>query len=235
MSTVSAHPTAAAPPGAHALALPCGTVLWLLPQRAVWWPEARAAFVADVHFGKAASFRRAGQPVPHGTTADNLARLDGVLAATGAQHLVFLGDFLHARAGASERLWQQLLAWRAQHASLQLTLVRGNHDLHAGDPPPGLAIALVNEPWAPRPGAPLRACHHPQPVVGATVLAGHLHPTVTLYGPARDALRVPGFAYQPGLLVLPAFGAFTGTAPAAQLAQAQRFAIAGDRVWPVRR
>lgn len=223
------------PPGAHALALPCGTGLWLLPQRAVWWPAANAAFVADVHFGKAASFRRAGQPVPHGTTADNLARLDGVLAATGAQHLVFLGDFLHARAGGSAPLWQQLLAWRARHASLRLTLVRGNHDLHAGDPPAALGIELVNEPWAPLPGAPLRACHHPQLVPGATVLAGHLHPTVTLYGPARDAVRLPCFSHVPGLLVLPAFGAFTGTAAPAQLPQARRFAIAGDRVLAVHR
>ena len=67
----------------------------------LWWPAARMVMVADVHFGKAATFRRAGQPVPHGTTADNLARLDALLAATGADHLVFLGDFLHARSGAA--------------------------------------------------------------------------------------------------------------------------------------
>ena len=74
----------ALPMGAHAITLPCGTALQLLPQRALWWPAARMVMVADVHFGKAATFRRAGQPVPHGTTADNLARLDAVLAATGA-------------------------------------------------------------------------------------------------------------------------------------------------------
>ena len=88
--------------GAHAITLPCGTALQLLPQRALWWPAARMVLVADVHFGKAATFRRAGQPVPHGTTADNLARLDALLAATGADHLVFLGDFLHARSGAAD-------------------------------------------------------------------------------------------------------------------------------------
>ncbi|PTT35523.1 DEAD/DEAH box helicase, partial [Acidovorax sp. HMWF018] len=26
------------PIGAHAIALPCGTALQLLPQRALWWP-----------------------------------------------------------------------------------------------------------------------------------------------------------------------------------------------------
>lgn len=223
-----------APPGAHALTLPGGTVLWLLPQRAVHWPATRTVFVADVHFGKAATFRRAGQPVPHGTTADNLARLDAVLAATGAQHLVFLGDFLHARSGADEPLWAQLLPWRARHAGIRMTLVRGNHDLHAGDPPAALAMALADEPWRPLANAELLACHHPLAVADGTVLAGHLHPTVTLYGLARDAARLPCFAFTPGLLVLPAFGAFTGTSSQSIAPQAQRFAVVGDRVAAIR-
>ena len=71
-----AHAPTAPPAGAQAITLPGGTALWLLPQRAVWWPAARTAFVADVHFGKAATFRRAGQPVPHGTTAANLRIAD---------------------------------------------------------------------------------------------------------------------------------------------------------------
>ena len=230
MGPVNADVFPAAALGAQAITLPCGTVLWLLAQRAVWWPAASTAFVADVHFGKAASFRRAGLPVPQGTTADNLARLDAVLAATGAQHLVFLGDFLHARSGADEGLWRQVRPWRERHARLRMTLVRGNHDLHAGDPLPALGIGLADEPWPPVRGHEVLACHHPQAVAGATVLAGHLHPTARLYGPARDSLRLACFAWAPGLLVLPAFGAFTGSAPYRWPAGTQRFAVADSAV-----
>ena len=46
-----------------------GERLHLLPERAVWWPAAGLLLVADVHLGKAATFRRLGQPVPAGTTA----------------------------------------------------------------------------------------------------------------------------------------------------------------------
>jgi len=225
----------APPPGAQAITLPCGTALWLLPQRAVWWPAARTAFVADVHFGKAATFRRAGQPVPHGTTADNLARLDAVLAATGAGHLVFLGDFLHARSGADAPLWNQLRPWRERHARTRMTLVRGNHDLHAGDPPAALGVDGADEPWRPVEGAEVLACHHPQVRQGDTVLAGHWHPVATLQGPARDTVRLPCFAWQPGLLVLPAFGAFTGMSSQPAPPSARRFAVAGDRVREVPR
>lgn len=225
----ASSPTAP-PAGAQAITLPCGTTVWLLPQRAVWWPAARTAFVADMHFGKAATFRRAGLPVPHGTTADNLARLDEVLAVTGAEHLVFLGDFLHARSGAAAALWEQLLPWRQRHGQVEMTLVRGNHDLHAGDPPQTLGIALVNEPWRPVEGSAVLACHHPQTAAGATVLAGHLHPTARLSGPARDSVRLPCFAWAPGLVVLPAFGAFTGSATDRLPQGTQRFLVAGSNV-----
>lgn len=230
---MSPPPSTDLPPGAHALTLPCGTGLVLLPGRGVWWPEAQRLFVADVHFGKAATFRRAGLPVPQGTTGDNLQRLDAMLAATQARTLVFLGDFLHARSGAQEALWQQLQPWRERHAAVHMALVRGNHDAHAGDPPEALQITLQDEPWQPVAGAALLACHHPQRQAGYTVLAGHLHPTVALRGPARDRLRLPCFAWQPGLLVLPAFGAFTGTAPDAVPGGARCFAVAGDRVLAV--
>jgi DNA ligase-associated metallophosphoesterase len=212
-------------PGAVPLVLPCGTQLWLLPQRAVWWPAQQMALVADVHFGKAASFRHAGQPVPHGTTADNLARLDEVLAITGATQLVFLGDFLHARPGAAPALWRQLLPWRQRHAHVAMTLVRGNHDLHAGDPPPSLDLALVDEPWQPSAEAPLLACHHPRTVAGHTVLAGHWHPAVRLRGPARDSVRAPCFGWGDGQLILPAFGAFSGASPMALGSRWKQFAI----------
>ena len=70
-----------------------------LAEAALYWPARQTLFVADLHLGKAASFRASGIPVPGGTTAGNLARLERALAATGAKRLVCLGDLLHARAG----------------------------------------------------------------------------------------------------------------------------------------
>lgn len=210
-----------------------GLDLVLLPGRALWWPLAGMLFVADLHFGKSSTFRRAGLPVPCGTTQDNLQRLSDLLAQTHAHHLVFLGDLLHARSGADAALWSALAQWRELHAKLALTLVRGNHDWHAGDPPASLGIALVNEPWQAVVGAPLFGCHHPQNVAGALALAGHLHPTVKLYGLGRDRLRMPCFVLQEGQLVLPAFGAFTGTAAQSAAAPAQRFAVVDGQVLAV--
>lgn len=183
--------------------------LHLLPEKAAYVPRHRTLLVADVHFGKAMSFRRLGVPVPQGTTAQTLAALDALIERCGARGIVFLGDFLHARQAQAASVLQALARWRAGHRGLALTLVRGNHDRHAGDPPAALGIEVVDEPFAL--GA-LQLRHHPLPAEGdgAYTLAGHLHPCVTLAGRAHDRLRLPCFHFGAKVGVLPAFGAFTG-------------------------
>lgn len=208
-----------------------GERLRLRPERGVWLPEHATLLVADAHVGKAVSFRRLGVPVPRGTTTDALERLGALVDATGARRLVLLGDFLHSpRAHAASTLGA-LARWRAQRPSLALTLVRGNHDLRAGDPPAALGVECVDEPL--RLGG-LALCHHPQPVAGAYVLAGHWHPCVHVGGRARDRLRLPcywfGDAARRPVGVLPAFGGFTGMQPIERQVGDRVFAVTPERV-----
>src|SRR5690606_34826092 len=102
-----------------------GESLALLPERAVYWERARTLVVADAHFGKAATFRAHGLPLPHGTTAETLLRLDSALARTGAGRILFIGDLLLARAGRAPRTLVALGQWRFRHAHVEMTLVRG--------------------------------------------------------------------------------------------------------------
>lgn len=207
-----------------------GQQVELLPERALWWPAGAVLFVADLHLGKAASFRALGQPVPGGTTHENLRRLDRLIAGHASRELVFLGDFLHAAHGRTASLLAAARDWRARHPSLACTLVRGNHDSRAGDPPPELAIRTVDEPHLL---GPFAACHHPQPHPTHFVLAGHLHPVCTLHGRGRDSLRMPCFAMEPGRMVLPAFGEFTGGWRVEAAPERRFFGIAGGSVWPL--
>ncbi|HZI41588.1 MAG TPA: ligase-associated DNA damage response endonuclease PdeM, partial [Gemmatimonadaceae bacterium] len=135
-----------------------GEEVLLLPDRALYWPKRRTLLVADVHVGKAATFRASGIFVPRGTTTGTLTRLDEAIAASGAARLVFLGDLLHAREGRSPETLRVVREWRASHASLDVVLVRGNHDRSAGDPPEALGIACVDAPMIEPPFALL---HHP--------------------------------------------------------------------------
>jgi DNA ligase-associated metallophosphoesterase len=184
-----------------------GTQLWLLADKAAYWPEGKALLIADVHFGKAAAYRALGQPVPHGTTASNVRRIERLLGQHEVEHLIFLGDFFHAPQSLAPATLSTLAEWRVRHPALNCLLIRGNHDLRAGDPPPQLGIEVVPEPHLLGPFA-LR--HTPQPEPGHHVLAGHLHPTYRLQGKGRQSLRLPCFVCSDGITLMPAFGDFTG-------------------------
>ncbi|MDY0963587.1 MULTISPECIES: ligase-associated DNA damage response endonuclease PdeM [Massilia] len=183
-----------------------GESLLLLPEKAIYWPRERMLIIADIHFGKAAAFRALGVPVPRGTTSENLAGLDALVAAHGVRQVAFLGDFLHARAAHASSTQLAMLAWRGRHPDLALMLVRGNHDLHAGDPAAALGMALVDEPHAI---GPFAFCHHPGVDAAGYGLAGHVHPVYVL-ATRFDALRLPCFVVGEQGLILPSFGAFTG-------------------------
>lgn len=183
-----------------------GESLLLLPEKAIYWPREKMLIIADIHFGKAASFRALGVPVPRGTTSENLAGLDALVAAHGARQVVFLGDFLHARAAHAGSTQLAMLAWRQRHPELELMLVRGNHDLHAGDPAAALGMTLVDEPHAI---GPFAFCHHPGVDAPGYGLAGHVHPVYVL-ATRFDTLRLPCFVVGEQGLILPSFGAFTG-------------------------
>ena len=199
----------------------------LLPERALYRPAMDTLYVADPHWGKAAAFRAAGVAVPGGTTAEGLARLDGALARTGAGRVVFLGDLLHAREGRAPATFQVVAEWRGRHPRLDVLLVRGNHDRRAGDPPPELGIRCVDAPVAE---PPFILAHHPAPHADGYVLAGHLHPSVTLLGRGRQRQRLPCFHFGASVGILPAFGAFTGTADVDVAAGDRVFVVAGDEV-----
>jgi DNA ligase-associated metallophosphoesterase len=204
-----------------------GHALTLLPEKAAFLDDYRTLLVADAHIGKAVSFRALGVPVPRGTTSETLRALSGLVQRTGAVRVVFLGDFLHSRRSHAASTLGAVARWREQHAELALTLVRGNHDDRAGDPPSSLGFSVVDEPLVV---GGLALCHHPVAHDGLYALAGHLHPCVTLGGRAFDRLRLPCFHFSDRVGVLPAFGSFTGMHPVRVAPTDRVFAVADDHV-----
>lgn len=191
---------------AHCVVELAGEQLWLLASKAIYWPARKMLVIADIHFGKAAAFRALGVPVPRGTTTQNLLALDALLATYVCEEIVFLGDFLHARAAHAAATVAAMLAWRARHRHVRLTVVRGNHDAHAGDPAAALGIGMVDEPHQV---GKLSFCHHPDTVAPGYVLAGHVHPVYHLRADG-EGLRLPCFLLGRQRAILPSFGAFTG-------------------------
>ena len=92
-------------------------------------------------------------------------------------------------------------------------------------------VQAVDEPLAL---GPFALCHHPEPVAGRYVLAGHWHPCISLHGRANERLRLPCFwlGHEVGhaVGVLPAFGAFTGMHPIERRPGDRVYVVAGEEV-----
>ncbi len=202
-----------------------GEVLQLLAERAVFWPRRSTLFVADMHFGKASAFRAAGLAVPEGALADDLKRLSRAIERTGAERVIILGDALHARSGLAESLLAAVTRWRLEHTRQRFVVVRGNHDRHAGDPPPEWGMVCVEAPYIEPPFA---LCHVPGTLPNYYTLAGHVHPAMRLRGRAGLSERLLCFVVGTRRMILPAFGSFTGSATVQPESDDRIYAIAGD-------
>jgi len=146
-------------------------------------------------------------------------------ARQGAQRFVLLGDLVGYGADPG---W---VLSRAQEMAAQgAVLIRGNHDDHAGDPPPAWGIDVVTEP---HPLPPFLACHLPVEPRTGYALCGHIHPGVWLSGAGEAPARLPCFVVGPRRAILPAFGRFTGLAMIRPEAGETRVAIAGSRLFPL--
>ena len=173
----------------------------LFADRALFWPRESALLIADLHLGKADTFRKAGIALPSGGTRHDLDRLSVLIERTRANRLIVLGDMLHA--SAKTKRWRETWdAWRADNAALRIDVIAGNHDRALGNA--GLDIehharALAIAPFVLR--------HVPDETPGAHVISGHIHPVVRL---PRIAGRWPAFVLGDAQTILPSFSAFTG-------------------------
>ena len=184
----------------------------LLSGRAACMPASRTLLVADLHLGKAATFRRAGIPVPEGSAQRDLGRLAALVHDHAIRRLVVLGDLFHAKGGCTTQVFDEFAGMRSQIPDTSVVLVLGNHDRAVGRLPASLGldacVPALDEP-------PFHLVHEPAAGVATPgrdlfTVAGHLHPTVSIRSPSGDRLADRCFVAEPSVLVLPAFGSFTG-------------------------
>ena len=207
-----------------------GESLDLLADRALHWPARKTLILADVHLGKDAAFRAAGLPVPAGNSAKDLSRIDALLDLTLATRLVVLGDLVHARRSHQPDLAEAFGNWRARQGKLDILLIRGNHDAHAGPTPAEWRIGQVEGPFD---DGPLAYTHAPA-ACDRPLLCGHVHPVFRVRDFDRSNASIPCFVVEGQTLMLPAFGSFTGGYRVHQETSRRIFATTGSTIAEVR-
>ncbi len=184
-----------------------GERIVLHPFGALFWPRMSWLLLSDLHLGKAAHFRKAGLPLPEGSDARTLERLDTLIAHFRPKQVVIIGDLFHS---AFNNAWDVFQAW-CVNSPVPIHLVPGNHDVlaerryaEAGitvHPDRLEALPFVLEHEAPEPSSMPGPVHR---------ICGHTHPGVLLNGQGGQRLRLPCFLVGPNVTLLPAFGMGTG-------------------------
>lgn len=211
-----------------------GHELWLLPERAVFWPGRRWLFVADTHWGKCQTFRDAGVAVPIGSLNADLERLRTAAARVEAHRVVVLGDLVHGRSSLADGMDGLIRQWRPTLPS-ELALVPGNHDRVVTRSGSDLLERWGVELLAPRVEVDgLCLTHEPPIIASADTLCGHVHPAVRLRG-RGESMKLPCFWHDAEYraLVLPAFSGFVDGAVVRVSRGDARWATTGSRVLPV--
>lgn len=204
-----------------------GQTLTLLPERCLYYDREKTLMVADVHVGKDTTFRRSGIAVPEAVAESDFARLTSVLERTGARKLILLGDFQHARLGMTDRTRNRVKDWRNRHLNLEIVLVMGNHDRASGTVSSDWGFEVVNGAYDLE---PFQLTHEPPSGSRRFSICGHIHPSVRIFGRGSQSEKLSCFFLQNKLLILPAFGSFTGTKKMEPKKGSVAYAIAGDTI-----
>jgi DNA ligase-associated metallophosphoesterase len=168
---------------------------------ALFWRAESMLLVADLHFEKFSSYARRGQMLPPYDTGLTLKRLERDIEQTRAERVVALGDSFHRDYGTQTLLDADRLRLMALLGRSHWTWLSGNHD------PAPHALGGICAPHLEHRGILLT---HEPPRAGRHTIAGHLHPAATVVANGRGTRR-PCFVHDGRLLLLPAYGAGTGS------------------------
>lgn len=206
-----------------------GISLGLLPERALWIESLNSLLIADLHFGKAAHFRKSGIPIPEPVHDFDLIRLQKLHEEFRPAHTYFLGDLFHSDWNEQ---WTYLNQFLAGLGYTQFHLILGNHDVLSAEAYQQSVFRIHKEPFEI---GPVVLSHEPLKTVkeGQLNVFGHIHPGVRLVGKARQSVMLPCFFQSKNQLLLPAFGNFTGLAPVRPEKQDKVWAIANEKIIPV--
>lgn len=170
---------------------------------ALYFPEYGLLCVSDLHLEKGSSLARRGVLIPPYDTAATLIRLEAIIDDYRPKMVVSLGDSFHDSEGASRLPGAIHNDLTALMAGRDWFWVAGNHDPEA---PVGLPGETVRELAI----GGLLFRHEPSVGAPAGEIAGHLHPCARIVQRGRS-LRRRCFAADGERIVMPAFGAYTGS------------------------
>jgi uncharacterized protein len=187
---------------------------------AVWIASERILVVADLHWGYAETHRARGNLLPQWGDETMAAQLDSLVADYAPAEVIWLGDVVHGREGATaaERYLSSV--------TVPTTVLAGNHDRRWNG---ATATFAQRGQYYFHHGD----VHRVVPP-GCTEMIGHYHPAYAWSDGAGARVKLPALVASPQRLVLPAFSPWAAGAEFSPEPDATVWLIATRRIFPLR-
>ena len=200
----------------------CEQNFLLLPQKVIYWEEKKTLILGDLHLGKASHFRKSGIPISEMVHSKDVLVIDKLIKAHRPERIIFLGDLFHSDYNQS---WEPFKRWMEEKKDLYFQLILGNHDILSPDKYRVKNLEILESLEED----PFTFTHEPTETNNYNI-AGHIHPAIRMRGRGRQSVKLPCFYFNSERCILPAFGAFTGTAALKVQKEDIIFAIAENQV-----
>jgi DNA ligase-associated metallophosphoesterase len=170
---------------------------------ALYFPALRLLAVSDLHLEKGSAMARRGALVPPYDTASTLAALKIVIDRYQPRAVISLGDSFHDGWGAERLPVQFKLSLLNLMVGRDWFWVAGNHDPEAPKDLPGSTVTEIAV-------GDMHFRHEPSRKALPGEIAGHLHPCARIVQRGKS-VRKRCFAADGARIIMPAFGAYTGS------------------------
>ena len=181
-----------------------GTLLEMLPSRALFLPETKELLICDVHLGKAEYFQQNGIPLTNNSDENNFARIKNIVNKYCPEKLIILGDLFHSKFSIDKTL-KNKVEDLPELLKTKVELILGNHDI--GCDIKNLNIIKI------RKTKNLSFSHEPVNSTDNKILniCGHYHPKIYLKNNGdRLSFRCFAMDMKKNTFYLPSFGDLTG-------------------------
>lgn len=206
-----------------------GITIILDKERALYIPDYQMLVISDIHLGKSGHFRKEGLQIPKQVSDTDMLRLDRLLGLYNPKTLLVTGDMFHHDHNLDLETFRE---WRKKYATLEIILVKGNHERLPALFYEELSIKVFPDYYEL---GEFCFVHNGKdaPNHGKFIFSGHIHPGILLKGKARQRIKLPCFLFDDTAALLPAFSLFTGLALIEATKEQEVFAITAHRVLPM--
>ncbi len=179
-----------------------GETMILDASGALFFPEHTLLAVSDLHLEKGSFFAARGNPMPCLDTRDTLERLSAAIECYRPKSVVSLGDSFHDRHAADRIAPRDAALLHRLVSGVEAWIwVTGNHDPHIAPRFEGFSASVYQVGL-------IHLSHRPEDAK-PPLIAGHYHPKHRLRATHRT-VSGPCFVLGPDMMLMPAFGAYTG-------------------------